>query len=373
LRSAANAQYTLLDALTMRSVEPTFGLKSDSDDDAPECVAKDDMPDLPLPTHTKLLVRDSDADSAAPPLASSFYSYGSARVWGSVGWAAASPLVGVWMDRSGVNVVFAWTYAWSVVFVVLILMQPALCPTANYLVTATKDHRAPKRAPRLPQLLAAFKAFLLATETRNFLLHYMCFFFVLNIYDSVFWLHLEHSAAPSKAMIGWATSLQTVIELPVFLWADHLKRIFGVRVLLATARAALVARLLLSLFVAPGYGWVVLPVQALHGASFGLYKSISVDEAHRLAPPSLQASAQGAVAVAGVLVGRYACHPRMSQDMQRSSRHVLSVCLFLRCVCSAGSILWAAVYERHGSKMVYLGGAFLEVLGTALFLNQQQK
>lgn len=300
----------------MRSVEPVFGLKSDSDDDTEDCLAKDDRPDPLLPTHAKLLERDIAAGSPSPPLASSYYSYGSARVWGSVGWAVASPLVGMWMDRSGVNVVFAWTYAWSVVFVVLILVQPALCPASIYRAAMARDHRAPKRAPRLTQLLAAFKSFLMAAETRSFFLHYMCFSFVLTIYDSVFWLHLEQSAAPSKVLIGWATSLQTVIELPVFLWADRLKRAFGVRALLATARAALVARLVLSLFIAPGYGWVVLPVQALHGASFGLYKSISVDEAHRLAPPSLQASAQGAVAVAGVLVGRYARPPKAWQAME---------------------------------------------------------
>ena len=92
------------------------------------------------------------------------------------------------------------------------------------------------------------------------------------------------------------------------------------------SRCALLARLLLALLVRPGHAWLVLPIQSLHGASFGLNWAIGVATAHRLAPPALQASAQGAVATAGVLAG------------------------------SLSNVVWSAAYEAGGAfAMVSLG------------------
>ena len=42
------------------------------------------------------------------------------------------------------------------------------------------------------------------------------------------------------------------------------------------SRCALLARLLLALLVRPGHAWLVLPIQSLRGASFGLNWAIGV-------------------------------------------------------------------------------------------------
>ena len=122
-RSLSNSQYTLLDSVTMRTVGSGSKIKSARDDsDGP---------------HSKLLGLESqggDAESSgengdaavngtapeggdvavastavATPTPPAKSSYGSARVWGSIGWAAASPVVGLLIDRFGVNVIFAYT------------------------------------------------------------------------------------------------------------------------------------------------------------------------------------------------------------------------------------------------------------------------
>ena len=72
-----------------------------------------------------------------------------------------------------------------------------------------------------------------------------------------------------KSLIGWATALQTMLELPVFMYAEFLRRRFDVRHLMLVSRTALLMRLLLALLVKPGRAWLVLPIQSLHGASFG--------------------------------------------------------------------------------------------------------
>ena len=319
LRSGSNSQYTLLDAVTMASVEQTNGgIKLGSDDEEEGYQKTTDssqtLLSLEKPSKAQKLSR------AAPQRAA----YGLARVWGSIGWAIASPCVGFLIDQHGIGVVFTYTYVWSAIFIAMILSQPLCCPGAT---TASKPKHGDQPTRSFRQNFNDFWVFLSEQETRGFLLLLLEFSFVLTIFDSVFWVHYEQRCpnAP-KSIIGWATSLQTVFELPVFFYAGAIKKRFGVSKLLTVARAALVARLALSLLlggtgegaaVDAGVlldgllgGWaaayVVLPVQALHGLSFGLYKAASVDEAHRLAPPGLQASAQGAVAVAGVLAGRCA-------------------------------------------------------------------
>ena len=133
LRSLANSQYTLLDSVTMRTVGGGSKVKSASDmdegasdklmgleeqrasgggggggegtDDAGSGVGE-------VGTATALNHGDgvsATATAAGAPPQPTKASYGSARVWGSIGWAAASPVVGQLIDRFGVSVIFTYT------------------------------------------------------------------------------------------------------------------------------------------------------------------------------------------------------------------------------------------------------------------------
>ena len=81
--------------------------------------------------------------------------------------------------------------------------------------------------------------------------------------------------------------------------------------------------------------WPAEPLTPPTCVTEGLNWAIGVATAHRLAPPALQASAQGAVATAGVLAG------------------------------SASNVVWSAAFEMGGAFSMYAGAAVFEVMALA--------
>ena len=97
----------------------------------------------------------------------------------------------------------------------------------------------------------------------------------------------------SNALVGKAFSLGALTEIPIMLFSATLLRRFSPRVMLGFAYLLYIIRLFLFSII-PSITWV-LPLNLLHGISFGLYWIATVAIANEIAPDSLKGTAQGAL------------------------------------------------------------------------------
>lgn len=216
--------------------------------------------------------------------------YGQLRVWGSVGYTIAVWTVG-WAMGGRVTRAFLLTYG--------ACMLLALLATAG-LPPQRRDAAGPRwqglgdlwrNRPLVTLLLVTF----LMTANAGMMYSFLG-------------IHLA-SLGGSARLLGLAYAVNALSEMPILAFGSRLLARFGSRRLIAVALVVYAARLLLySLLAAPAW---VLPIQLLHGLTYGVFLLGSVTLAHELAGKERAATAQGLLAamsfgfgtLAGALVG----------------------------------------------------------------------
>jgi MFS family permease len=217
-------------------------------------------------------------------------SYGRFRVWGSFGYTAASWLVGQWMS-SDVSTLFLIAYAISLVFAFgATLGLPSLgVHTARYAgtgMTAIVSNR--------PLLVLLSTTFLVSVAT-GIMYNY------LPVYLG--------TVGAGTHLIGLAFSLASISQWPVMIFSAWFFRRLSSRTILMLAIGVYVLRFALySLVRVPEW---VLPIQLLHGLSYGLYLMASVTWAYQMAGRERAATTLGLLSsvsagfgmMAGALLG----------------------------------------------------------------------
>ena len=187
--------------------------------------------------------------------------YGQIRVWGSVGFILASVGLGAWIEQVGVQVL---PYAVAVAMALLALVATLVRePPAQ----TTHDPGPIGQTLRQPVV-----AGLLLT----------CAFMQLSHgpYYGFYSLYVR-SHGHGESLIGWLWALGVVAEILTFLLAPRwLRRIGPRRLMLAALGMATLRWTLLALF-AESLAMLVL-IQCLHMASFGLYHAVGVFLINRL-------------------------------------------------------------------------------------------
>lgn len=215
--------------------------------------------------------------------------YGRLRVWGSVGYVAAAWLVG-WLMRGAVSNLFLVGYALTLACTALATIGlPALHERQSK--RTWRGATALLRRPAIVVLLITTYLVSISTSAMyNF----------LGIY-------LTEMGGGTR-LVGAANALAAVSELPVLLFGAALSSWLGSRRLLMVAMVVYIIRLL-AYSVLPDPNWV-LPVQLLHGLSFGANLMASVTLINQLAGSELAATGQGLLAssfafgtITGSLVG----------------------------------------------------------------------
>lgn len=242
--------------------------------------------------------------------------FGRLRVWGSVGYTAVVWLVGAAMGR-GVSPLFLFAYAAAlgVAFAATLGLPPRR--------GAHRPHRGGGaqlwRRPDLQLLLVV--TFLLFSSTTPVM--------------TLFGLYVEARGGTS-ALVGAASAVAAISELPIFFWGGRLVGWAGSRRLYAAALAVFALRMALYVVV-PSAPWI-LGVQALHGLSFGFYLVAAMALLHERVGSERLATAHGLVASAmagGQIVG---------------------------------ALLGVAVLERFGILSVYGLSALVMLLALAVFV-----
>jgi PPP family 3-phenylpropionic acid transporter len=198
-------------------------------------------------------------------------SYGELRVWGSLGFMLSVLVVGRLMDERVSS---------------LVLVAYAACLGLTFLSVVTIPHLA-ERHPR--SLLGGLKDI---THNRPLML-LLLIAYLLSSGGAVMYIFLGirlQEIGGSANLVGVAFALSAVSELPVVAFGGWFLSRFGASRLIAVALCVYVVRFTaFSTISEPEW---MLPVQVLHGLSFGAFLMASVTLAHRLAGNAHAATAQ---------------------------------------------------------------------------------
>jgi oligosaccharide:H+ symporter len=219
------------------------------------------------------------------------YSYGALRVWGSVGWAVSTWLVGLLIEARGTRWFFYSYIALITSAFLFSLFQPA-----RKLVQHSSLFHGLRELFRAEFILFLVSVFLLTTASGGV--------------NSFFSLYLNRIGA-TEGQIGFSWALAAVSELPVMVFSAVMLRRIGAEGLLVMASLVFIVRwLLYSVIDVPL--WALL-VQLLHGLSFAAFLVGGVSFVSERTPPGLSATAQaiystatfGLASISGSLIGGY--------------------------------------------------------------------
>jgi len=199
-------------------------------------------------------------------------SYGKIRLWGSIGWGLAAPLVGKLIDSFGAKAGFAC----SAVLILLVLLV-SLGMTHSHTRLAVPFWHGVRQvlADRrwYPFLGLAMVGGMSMSVISAYLLLFM------------------NSLGASKTLMGLTQTVATISEIPVLFYVNRLIKRWGARPLLAVSITAYALRaFLVSLAKTPE---AILLIQSMHGATFALLVGAGVTLADEMAPDGLKATGQG--------------------------------------------------------------------------------
>ncbi|MGC8834783.1 MAG: MFS transporter [Armatimonadota bacterium] len=210
------------------------------------------------------------------PTAETSRSFASARVWGSIGYVAAMVSIVVWPELLSPPKMF---YAGAAFYF-----------AASMAVLVAGESGAFVQARRVSMRTGL----LLLRQRRVFVLLLFCFLYWVALQGSFSLVALYvKDLGGGRAMMASAWIVAATIEMPFMLWLARLSDKSGRRPVLLVATAALPLRLVAYAFAREP--WHVLPVQALHGVTFGIMVVAPMAYMNDIVPDKLRASGQGLV------------------------------------------------------------------------------
>lgn len=245
-------------------------------------------------------------------------SYGRIRVWGSLGYTVAALAVGRLMDDRVSSLAFVAFAVCTGLGLLSLFGLPAL----------GERSARPLLSGLGPLLRNRPYVLLLAVA-------YLTMSSVAVLYGFL-GIHLEELGG-SANLVGGAVALGAASELPVVALGGWFLSRFGASRLVALAIAVYAVRFL-AYGAIPTAIWV-LPIQMLHGLSYGAYLVASVTLAHRLAGREHAAGAQALLAA--VTFG---------------------------CGTITGSLIGGALLDRVGTDGLFLGAAAVLLVTLAVVL-----
>jgi MFS transporter, PPP family, 3-phenylpropionic acid transporter len=208
--------------------------------------------------------------------------YGRYRLGGSLGYILMTLGSGFVLQGAGTQVMFPLYGAVMAAFALAALLLP---PAAVHL-----------EQPGLKQIGVMVRQ-------PVWLLFISCVFLTwIGYYATIMFLGVSLKAmGAGDGLIGIATIISAVVEMPFMFFSGAFLRRFGPVRLLAAAMALMVLRYFL-LSQMPSPGWAVA-INVLNGPAFVFFWNSAVTYANKLAPPSMAGTAQGLYTAATSLGG----------------------------------------------------------------------
>jgi MFS transporter, PPP family, 3-phenylpropionic acid transporter len=197
-------------------------------------------------------------------------SYAFFRMWGSLGFAFAAVMVGLVLNKLGVEII-------SILAVCSVTLS--LC-----LAFLLKDNRAGMKKMDLSGVVKVI--------FNRKLLWFLGLIFFMSIAhranDGFLSTYLKDLGGKNLVGIAWMTS--ALSEVPVFFYLNKHGHKYKELPLLAVACSVYVIRFLLMSLVS-GPGWII-PLQALHSLSFGIFLVTALRYLQQLVPDEYRATGQ---------------------------------------------------------------------------------
>mgnify|MGYP005991877303 CR=1 FL=1 len=253
--------------------------------------------------------------------------YGRMRLWGAVGWGLFSVVSGSaqsWdLFGLGQNVMFLLNITIACIAAVALYRMPGV-PQSERVATAVGPGSDASTAPpspggqggapgglggveggdteaalsaaapvrRPPSKTAALRV-LLQPYILCFGVTVLCMGMLMGIITNFLFIWLEEQGGGANVM-GWSLFFTCVSEVPLFHFSGALIARFGNTVLLVAALVCYGVRLVAYSFLSNA--WAVLPIELLHGVTFGVGWACCVAFAAEIAPPGLGSTVQGVLA-----------------------------------------------------------------------------
>ena len=196
--------------------------------------------------------------------------YGRVRVWGSLGFIAASWGFGGILDRAGVRLALAAALAFAV-------------------MNASSSLLLPRPTAQRPALRTSLRAFLLRPGVLLFYAAAMLMQVSHGAYYTFFSIHMAEQGH-SGAAIGSLWAVAVVSEMVVLVGSRRLLSMAKPSSLLAACFLLAAARW--GLFAASSSLAVAIPAQILHAFTYAAFHLAAVTATHRIFPEDLRASGQ---------------------------------------------------------------------------------
>jgi MFS transporter, PPP family, 3-phenylpropionic acid transporter len=211
------------------------------------------------------------------------HSFGSLRLWGSLGWALASVIGGMVFIKIPIQYIF-------IVSASIFLLLSTLLITYK----RKKIYRPNFQSISIRKLL----------QNRPLLI----FIFILTFYgitcspvNSYLNLYFKELKAGNN-IIGYAYAIMAFSELPFFLLGNKILKTLGARKIISIAMIAMIVRLTLYGFVPNTY--LALSIGALQGLSLSFFLVGAVDYLNTLMPAGMHATSQSIIWTTYVGIGQ---------------------------------------------------------------------
>ncbi|KCV67782.1 hypothetical protein H696_05723 [Fonticula alba] len=225
--------------------------------------------------------------------------YGQQRLFGSIGWGLASPLVGFVVEVSDSE---NWYYYFQTIFLVFTVLTitfgkwpkegaDAANPNADAeaaeapLGDAAPDREAPDASSFL-DLVRLLKnpmtlMFFVSAFNNGLLMS------LVSVYLFVFLRSLNGT----PTLMGLTLTFTCIAEVPLFFFADRFLRRFGPGWLIVSGYVSFALRF--TYYALLGNPWAVLPAELLHGVTYGIDWAAKTEYVRRISPLSRLATVQG--------------------------------------------------------------------------------
>jgi len=220
------------------------------------------------------------------------HSFGSLRVWGTVGWSVSTIVVGMLIERLDIT----WFFYSYMIFMAFTFLCSLFQPARRIVLQSSLGHGLTKLITNKTLLFFLFSVFLLSITS--------------GAVNSFFSIYLD-GIGTSEQRIGLAWALASLSEIPVMLFSGAIIAWIGSRGLLFIAFITYAVRWLLFSIISNPVA--AMGVQLLHGLSFAAFLVGGVTYINERTPEGLSTTAQalfnsvtfGLGAIVGALLGGY--------------------------------------------------------------------
>ncbi|MFO7956965.1 MAG: MFS transporter [Candidatus Brocadiia bacterium] len=199
------------------------------------------------------------------------HDYGRVRLWGSIGFITT--LFGIRIFR-----LVDETSSWSMISAMIVAV--AVCLVSVFFLPggASPENTDGKGQGDGDGFDAVFWIFILVAALHMLGMTSYYSFVTMYLHDKV---GMESGA--------WVWAVGSACEIPILFLGGRIIRRYGLRAMLMAAMGAAAVRL--TVFAAAPYLWAVLPAQALHAATFGLFHAASIEFIRRKVPAARRGAA----------------------------------------------------------------------------------